>query len=474
MTANGSGSRIRVFDESGDLIGTTYPKRAKGLVRSGRARWIARTPNASDPVSQPDSIVLYRNQSGAEAESAHNTPQNRIDLEDIMSEFNRNDNENREPTENEIRIQGMIAKFQTEMAKAREIAEKAAAEAQAAMEAARRQSHAAGEAFADEEEKAEKTVGESLRDLGSKLNEAAETAAAGIREAAAEISKNETVRETAAEVKSAGETILNDAKKKLTEAEERLNEARRAYEEAEKSAEQAENAAAETKETCDDLSKQVKENMKQIADEAGEALRTAWTELKKGWKELSAASADSFEWLKANTKDARETVKGAFREFSDNVRTMMSDLGDAGETDQTEDESCGSCESCESDSEPADEGTRINIEWAVPEDEAEEEAEDEEAEEAGTVYTQSELDRAQAEAMKTASDIRAEAAKSARKSIEDEIEAVKARVNGMLDTVKEKYDAGELDFEDYVKYTDKYSDFLHDRLAELRDELKNI
>ena len=38
MTANGSGSRIRVFDESGEWIGTTYPKRARGLVKNGRAR----------------------------------------------------------------------------------------------------------------------------------------------------------------------------------------------------------------------------------------------------------------------------------------------------------------------------------------------------------------------------------------------------------------------------------------------------
>ena len=54
MTANGSGSRIRVFDESGEMIGTTFPKRARGLVKNGRARWLADETNASDPVMIPE------------------------------------------------------------------------------------------------------------------------------------------------------------------------------------------------------------------------------------------------------------------------------------------------------------------------------------------------------------------------------------------------------------------------------------
>ncbi len=471
MTANGSGTEIRVFDEGGDMIGTTYPKRARGLVRKGRARWLADTPNKSDPADTPDSIVLIRNTSGAEAESAFQAPRNKNDTEGIMNEFNQNGNTNQNtdktPSENELRIQGMIEKFQAEMARAREIAEKAAAEAQAAMEAARAQSKAAGEACACSEDGTDqKTVGETLKDLGGKLNEAAETAAEGIREAADEIAHNETVRETAEGMKAAGETILNDAKKKLTEAEERLTEARRAYEEAERDAKQAETSDAEN--SCGDLSKQVKDNMKQLADEAGEALKTAWGELKKGWKELSAASADSFEWLKENTKDARASVKDAFREFGENVRSMMNDVGDAGDAEDEEEPECGETESCE---EPCERSSSLNIEWTVPEEEAEEAEEKTDGEPA---FTESQLDRAQAEAMKTASDIRAEAAKSARKSIEDEIDAVKVRVNGMLDMVREKYGKGEISFEQYMEYTDKYSEFLHNRLTELREELKNI
>lgn len=479
MTTNGSGEEIRVFDESGVWIGTTYPKRAKGLVKKGRARWYAGTPNTSEPVNEPDSIILYRNLSGAEAESANIAPQKSDYSEDIMSEFNtsRNNSESRQSAENELRIQAMIEKFQAEMAKAREIAEKAAAEAQAAMEAARAQSKAAGEACAcGEENNGEnegKTVGESLKDLGEKLNEAAETAAEGIREAADEIAHNETVRQTAEEVKSAGESLLNDARKKLTEAEERLTEARQAYEEAERDAAEAENAAGE--DPCGDLSKQARENMKKLADEAGDALKTAWGELKKGWKELSVAADGSFEWLKENTKDARATVKDALREFGENLRSMMSDLGDAGDGECDSGE-CGNCESCDCETadtcscESAEPETRLNIEWSVP---GEEDGEEEDGEESPTL-TASQLDRAQAEAMKTAGEIRADAAKAARKSIEDEIETEKARVKGMLDLVKAKYEEGSLSFEQYMEYTDKYSEYLHTRLTALREELKNI
>ena len=468
MTANGSGHLIRVFDENGEQIGTTYPKRARGLVRRGRARWNAGTPNASEPVSQPDSIVIYRNQSGAEAEPAYDASQKHDHPEEDMTEFNnqnQNNNENRQPTEAEIRIRERIEKFRAEMAKAREIAEKAAAEAQAAMEEARRQSH--GEENAESE--AQKTVTETLKELGGKLNEAAESAAEGIREAVDEISRNESVRETAEGVKAVGKTVLDEAKKKLTEAEERLSEARRAYEEAEKNAEEAEGEAAKTEDTCDDLSKQVKENMKQLAEEAGDALRTAWGELKKGWKELSAASADSFEWLKENTKEARSTVRDAFREFGDSVRSMMSDIGDAGDAEEEPDENeeiSSECDSGETDS-------RLNIDWEIPAEE-DDGAEEEDDGEDAPVLTGSRLDIAQAEAMKTAGEIRADAARAARKSIEDEIESVKSRIQGMLDLVKAKYEEGSISFEQYMEYTDKYSEYLHTRLTELREELKNI
>jgi len=456
MTANGSGLTVRVFDESGEWIGTTYPKRAKGLVRNGRARWLADTSEKTDPGSretadEPDSIVLFRvaSGSGAEAEAAGNAPQKYYSesSEDTMSEFN---NKN----ENELRIQGMIEKFQAEMARAREIAEKAAAEAQAAMEAARAQSESESESDGEAcgcggTEGGQKTVTETLKDLGGKLNEAAETAAEGIRAAASEIAANESVRETVDEVKSAGNALISEAKKKLDEAEERFTEARRAYEEAEKSAEAAEDEVKETVGECGDLSKQVKENMKEIADEAGEALRTAWKELKKGWKELSAASSGSFEWLKENTKDARETVKGAFREFGESVRSMMNDLGDAGDGTDADEPECGEDESCRS----SDEGG-LGIEWTIPED--------------------GEFDRAQAEAMKTASTIRASAAEATRKSIEDEIDAAKDRTADMLKLVKDQYDAGKLSFEQYMEYTDKYTEALHARLTELREELKSI
>ena len=141
MTANGSGSRIRVFDESGELIGTTFPKRARGLVKNGRARWLADTPNIDRPdapTAEPDSIILYRHAAGAEAESAAHAPQKTTDTEDIMNEFNNNgSNNNGTPSETELRIRKIVEQFQEEIIKARELAEKAAAEAQAAAAAAR-------------------------------------------------------------------------------------------------------------------------------------------------------------------------------------------------------------------------------------------------------------------------------------------------------------------------------------------------
>ena len=460
MTANGSGSRIRVFDESGEWIGTTYPKRARGLVKNGRARWLADETNASDPVMIPDSIVLTRQSAGAEEDLS---PRNIFETdreENIMNEFNNNTNK----SENEIRIEAMIAKFQEDMAKAREIAEKAAAEAREAMEQTR-----AAEA---EKKEGGRTVGETLCDLGAKLNEAAETVCGEIREAASEIAANENVREAAGTVKNAGEAVLSEAKKKLKEAEERLAEARKAYEDAERAVpedEPAETGAEEEKADdgecgeCD-VSARIKENMKQLADEAGEAMKVAWTELKKGWKELSAASAESFEWLKENTKDARTTVKDAFREFGESVKSMMDDVGTCGEcggdgTEEQEDEECGR-------------GTpEIEIEEVEVPAEPEAPAEPEVPAEPSASPA---FDKAQAEAMNTASAIRAEAAAAARKSIEEEIASVKDRVDGILSLIKDKCASGEITVEQYMEYNDKYTAFLHDRLAELREELKNI
>lgn len=34
---------ITVIDENGNIVGSTYPKRADGLVKKGRARWISDT-----------------------------------------------------------------------------------------------------------------------------------------------------------------------------------------------------------------------------------------------------------------------------------------------------------------------------------------------------------------------------------------------------------------------------------------------
>ena len=113
-----------------------------------------------------------------------------------------------------------------------------------------------------------------------------------------------------------------------------------------------------------------RQEVQAIADEVGEALKTAWTELKKGWKEVSAASSDSFEWIKENTKDARESFKGAIRDFGDSVRSMMNDMGDAGDTEPEEEESC------ETADEPA-RSAELNIEWAIPEEEEGEEAKEE-------------------------------------------------------------------------------------------------
>ena len=59
ITKNGS-ELIRVFDVHGNELEATYPKRAKGLVRKGRAQWLG-SVNHDDPDFVPDSIILYDN-----------------------------------------------------------------------------------------------------------------------------------------------------------------------------------------------------------------------------------------------------------------------------------------------------------------------------------------------------------------------------------------------------------------------------
>lgn len=59
ITKNGS-ELIRVFDVHGNELEATYPKRARGLVRKGRAQWLG-SVNHDDPDFVPDSIILYDN-----------------------------------------------------------------------------------------------------------------------------------------------------------------------------------------------------------------------------------------------------------------------------------------------------------------------------------------------------------------------------------------------------------------------------
>ena len=118
MKANGSGSRIRVFDADGHQIGETYPKRARGLVKHGRAVWLTESSYAQDPDAEcPDLLIFPRDEAGETDIQSFITQRE----DTSMSEYNN---------EHEQRIHDMIAQFRTEMAKAREIAEKAAAEAE--------------------------------------------------------------------------------------------------------------------------------------------------------------------------------------------------------------------------------------------------------------------------------------------------------------------------------------------------------
>ena len=102
MTANGSGFRIRVFDADGHQIGETYPKRARGLVKHGRAVWLTETSYAEDPDEIYPDLLLFPRGGDENLTNTENME------EPIMSEYNN---------EHEQRIHDMIARFRVEMAK---------------------------------------------------------------------------------------------------------------------------------------------------------------------------------------------------------------------------------------------------------------------------------------------------------------------------------------------------------------------
>ncbi len=81
ITKNGS-ELIRVFDVHGNELEATYPKRAKGLVRKGRAQWLG-SVNHDDPDFVPDSIILY------DEEPADHVPRTAdIQQTEVQSMFN--------------------------------------------------------------------------------------------------------------------------------------------------------------------------------------------------------------------------------------------------------------------------------------------------------------------------------------------------------------------------------------------------
>ena len=128
ITKNGS-ELIRVFDVHGNELEATYPKRAKGLVRKGRAQWLG-SVNHDDPDFVPDSIILYDN-----ADPMPRTADIQQTEVQSMLFFNTNndpdtDNTNEIPTEepetteapqSEIDpdVQKMIDNFKVLMSKAR-------------------------------------------------------------------------------------------------------------------------------------------------------------------------------------------------------------------------------------------------------------------------------------------------------------------------------------------------------------------
>ena len=99
ITKNGS-ELIRVFDVHGNELEATYPKRAKGLVRKGRAQWLG-SVNHDDPNFVPDSIILYDEEPADHSERTADIQQTEVQS---MLFFNTNnepdtDNTNEIPTE---------------------------------------------------------------------------------------------------------------------------------------------------------------------------------------------------------------------------------------------------------------------------------------------------------------------------------------------------------------------------------------
>ncbi len=97
ITKNGS-ELIRVFDVHGNELEATYPKRAKGLVRKGRAQWLG-SVNHDDPDFVPDSIILYDNAdwNSSPAEPADHVPrtadQHQTEVQSMFNnEFINNEN----------------------------------------------------------------------------------------------------------------------------------------------------------------------------------------------------------------------------------------------------------------------------------------------------------------------------------------------------------------------------------------------
>lgn len=396
MTANGSGFRIRVFDADGHQIGETYPKRARGLVKHGRAVWLTETSYAEDPDEIYPDLLLFPRGGDENLTNTENME------EPIMSEYNN---------EHEQRIHDMIARFRVEMAKAREIAEKAAAEAENVI----REVEKSGVV-----EKAAAKAEEAVNTVKAAFTEHAPEAAEDLKAAADEVAEGTA---------DATDDAFESAKRAFEEAEANFETAKRAFEEAQA----AKEAEGETKKDSildEELCRQAKENIEEIRREAKDALTVAWEELKKGWAEFKNASGGSVEWLKGETKAAGESLKEAFREMKENLRAMMDDLGDAGD------------EGTERTADPDAEA-----EWIWEEGDEEEPAD--EAEPAPT-------------------------AEAVRANIEGEMNDVQRRVTEMLELVRREYDAGNIGFEKYVEYTDKYTAYLHERLVELREEMKKL
>ena len=156
ITKNGS-ELIRVFDVHGNELEATYPKRAKGLVRKGRAQWLG-SVNHDDPDFVPDSIILYDN-----ADPMPRTADIQQTEVQSMLFFNTNnepdtDNTNEIPTEvpetteapqSEIdpAVQKMIDDFKIVMSKAWADMAKMQDEANSAFAEARRMKAEAESAF---------------------------------------------------------------------------------------------------------------------------------------------------------------------------------------------------------------------------------------------------------------------------------------------------------------------------------------